>query len=69
MDRIAGAGITAWVEGPDGTYSDLTLTDDGVAPDVLADDGQYTGLMPYDQPGDYAVTVLFDNIALSLIHI
>ena len=63
VDRIARAGITAWVEGPDGTYSDLTLTDDGVAPDVLADDGQYTGLMPYDQPGDYAVTVLFDNIA------
>ncbi len=33
-----------------------------MAPDVLADDGQYTGFMPYDQPGDHAVTVLFDNI-------
>lgn len=60
--RIGGAGITAWVEGPDGAYADLTLSDDGVAPDVLANDGQYTGFLPYDQPGDYAVTVLFDNI-------
>lgn len=61
--RIAGAGVTAWAEGPDGAYVDLTLLDDGVAPDVLADDGQYTGFLPYDQPGDYDVTVIFDNIA------
>lgn len=62
VDRVARAGVTAWVEGPDGAFADLTLADDGVAPDEWADDGRYTGFLPYDQPGDYAVTVVFDNI-------
>ncbi len=63
VERIAKAGITAWVENPDGTFTDLALVDDGVAPDETADDGLYTGFLPYDQTGDYYVTVVFDNIA------
>ncbi|MEZ4637067.1 MAG: choice-of-anchor X domain-containing protein [Caldilineaceae bacterium] len=63
VDRIAGATATAWVEKPDGNFADLTLLDDGVAPDETADDGLYTGFMPYDQAGDYYATVVFDNIA------
>lgn len=62
IDRIAGAGVSAWVENPDGTFSDLSLLDDGVAPDETADDGLYTGFMSYDQAGDYYATVVFDNI-------
>ncbi|MFN8446382.1 MAG: LamG-like jellyroll fold domain-containing protein [Caldilineaceae bacterium] len=61
-DRIADAGITAWVENPDGSFSALTFKDDGVAPDKLADDGQYTGLLLYTEAGDYLVTTVFDNI-------
>ncbi|MEZ4833314.1 MAG: choice-of-anchor X domain-containing protein [Caldilineaceae bacterium] len=63
VDRIAGATATAWVEKPDGNFADLTLLDDGVAPDETTDDGLYTGFMPYDQAGDYYATVVFDNIA------
>jgi calcium-activated chloride channel regulator 4 len=63
VERIARAGLTAWVEAPDGAYNDLALSDDGVAPDETADDGRYTGFLPYDQPGDYYITVIFDNIA------
>jgi hypothetical protein len=62
LDRIAGAAVAAWVERPDGTYTDLVLKDDGVAPDVTANDGLYSGLLYYDEPGDHTVTVLFDNI-------
>ncbi len=62
VDRIARAAVTAWVEGPDDAFADLIFKDDGMAPDETADDGLYTGFLPYDQPGDYAATVLFDNI-------
>jgi hypothetical protein len=62
IERIAKAGVAAWVEKPDWTYDDVTLLDDGIAPDETADDGLYTGILPYDQPGDYYVTVVFDNI-------
>ena len=51
------------MEGPDGAYSDLTLADDGNAPDETANDGLYSGFLPYSQPGDHYVTVVFDNIA------
>ena len=62
VDRIAKATVTGWLEKPDGEYIELLLADDGVAPDELADDGLYSGLMPYDQPGDYYATIVFDNI-------
>ncbi len=61
-DAIAGATASAWVENPYGDYTDFQLRDDGVAPDQLADDGLYTALMPYDLPGAYYATVVFDNI-------
>ena len=63
INPIARAGVTAWVEDPDGIFSDLTLKDDGDLPDLYPDDGLYSGLLPYDQSGDYHVTVLFDNIS------
>jgi hypothetical protein len=63
VNRIARAGLTAWVEDPGGDYATLSLKDDGVAPDEEADDGLYSGFLPYDQPGDYYVTAVFDNSA------
>lgn len=63
INPIAGAGVTAWVEDPAGLFSDLTLKDDGNLPDLYPDDGLYSGLLPYDQSGDYHITALFDNIA------
>lgn len=63
VELIAKAGLTAWAETPTGEFIDLLLVDDGVAPDQTADDGLYTGFLPYDQPGDYYVTIVFDNIA------
>lgn len=63
INPIAGAGVTAWVEDPDGLFSDLSLKDDGNLPDLYPDDGLYSGLLPYDQSGDYHITALFDNIA------
>lgn len=62
-EAIARAQVTAWVEQPDGTVTDITFTDDGIAPDAHADDGQYTALLPYGAPGDYNVTAVFDNNA------
>lgn len=60
---IARAGLATQVTAPDGTQSTLALRDDGVAPDYLADDGRYTGIMPYDQNGSYTIAVAFDNTA------
>lgn len=62
IERIAKAGVEAWVEKPDGDFADLSLRDNGVAPDDTADDGLYTGILPYDRPGDYYITAVFDNI-------
>lgn len=56
-DPIAYAGVTASVEAPDGSARLLTLADDGLAPDVQADDGLYTGLLWYSQNGIYTITV------------
>jgi hypothetical protein len=58
---IAKAGIQAQVEAPGGQVSAFAIVDDGVPPDEYADDGRYTGFMPYDQDGSYQVTVNFDN--------
>jgi len=63
INPIAGAGVIAWVQGPNDFYSDITLKDDGILPDLYPNDGQYSGLMPYAQSGDYHITALFDNIA------
>lgn len=60
-DPIAGAAVRAEAEHPDGRNERLWLADDGVPPDVLADDGLYSGYMPYSQEGTYSVFVAFDN--------
>ncbi|MDM8529613.1 CARDB domain-containing protein [Anaerolineales bacterium HSG25] len=63
-DPIAKAGITVEVHPPaDGGVTSFAMNDDGVSPDVTADDGLYTGIMPYQQDGDYEVIVTFDNAA------
>lgn len=60
-DPIARAGVNARGQTPNGTYFDLTLKDDGLAPDLRPDDGLYTDLMPYQMAGEYTITVTFDN--------
>jgi hypothetical protein len=62
-EHIAGAGLTASATAPDGTVRGLALKDDGQAPDVLANDGLYSALLPYDRGGVYTVTAAFDNQA------
>ncbi len=47
---------------PDGTEVQLSLLDDGRSPDAIADDGIYTGFLPYNQNGDYWITADFDNV-------
>lgn len=61
-EAIARANATAWVEKPDGDFVDILFKDDGVAPDETVDDGLYSAYLPYDAPGDYHVTIVFDNL-------
>ena len=58
---IAGADVFAQVEAPDGTITLLTLRDDGVTPDSLADDGKYTGNLIYRQNGLHKISIQMDN--------
>lgn len=58
---ITGVSVTATYTGPDSTSHPLTFQDNGVAPDLIANDGLYSSIMPYTQNGDHAVTVSFDN--------
>jgi hypothetical protein len=58
---IARAGIQAQVVAPGGQVKSFDLVDNGIPPDEYADDGRFTGFMPYDQDGSYNVTVNFDN--------
>ncbi|RMG69750.1 MAG: hypothetical protein D6711_18910 [Chloroflexi bacterium] len=58
---IAQAEVTAVAIDPDNNTIPLTLRDDGAPPDTLADDGLYSGYMPYYQSGVYTVTVTFNN--------
>lgn len=60
-DPIANASVVATVTKPDTIQVALTLLDDGIAPDETANDGLYTGYLPYDQDGAYAIEVAFDN--------
>ncbi|MFK7804813.1 MAG: Ig-like domain-containing protein [Anaerolineae bacterium] len=60
-DLITGAGVAASVTTPNGSFASLNLTDDGVAPDLVAGDGSYTGYMPYSMDGYYSLSVTFDN--------
>lgn len=60
---IARANLATTVQPPGGAPFSLQLRDDGQPPDVLADDGRYTGFMPYQANGAHDVTVTFDNAA------
>lgn len=60
---IAKADVRAGVMLPDGTIHALDLRDDGLAPDPLADDGLYSGYMPYRQEGEHLVFASFNNLA------
>jgi len=62
-DPIAQAVVTASAVTLDGDSIPLLLLDDGTPPDALADDGFYSGYMPYQQNGTYTVTATFDNQA------
>jgi hypothetical protein len=61
VDPIAKASLAVSVTAPNGTLSVLPFADDGLAPDRLANDGFYSGIMPYAQNGTYTVTARFDN--------
>jgi tripartite motif-containing protein 71 len=58
---IAKADVATQVTRPDGTTMPLAFRDDGVSPDALADDGLYSAILPYTQPGEYRVDVSFAN--------
>ena len=58
---IARSAVDAQVKRPDGSIATLSLHDDGVAPDGLADDGTYTGVLNYSADGAYLVQVGFNN--------
>ncbi|PDW01369.1 VWA domain-containing protein [Candidatus Viridilinea mediisalina] len=60
---IARAGVRAIVEAPDGTVSEITMRDDGIAPDFMNEDGFYSALVNYQGDGEYFITVFFDNNA------
>lgn len=60
---ITRAGVVATATLPDGGTLPLTLVDNGMAPDHIAEDGIYSGFLPYSENGDYQVNVSFDNQA------
>ena len=60
---ISGAFVTASIERPSGATESFGVLDDGVAPDVLADDGIYSAVLSYEEDGINAVIVHFDNSA------
>jgi hypothetical protein len=60
---IAKASVQAGVLHPDGTVVKIALKDDGLPPDVLADDGLYSGFITYTQSGTYHAFARFDNEA------
>jgi uncharacterized protein YegL len=60
---VTDIDVVATIEGPDGSFEVFELADDGVAPDDMAQDGFYSGLLDYTVEGDYLITVYFDNFA------
>ena len=63
-EPVVGASVVASIEVPDGAGSipDITLEDDGIPPDVRADDGVYSGVIAnYTLDGNYEVMVTVTN--------
>ncbi len=53
----------ASLEHPDGSVTELLLRDDGVAPDAIANDGEYSTSFDANTVGDYFIIASFDNSA------
>jgi hypothetical protein len=68
LQAIAQAALQAQVSAPGGGVSPLTLKDDGIAPDEIANDGRFSGFMPYNQNGVYSVDVTFTNPSNSAVY-
>lgn len=58
---ILDADVVATVVDPNGFISPLNLRDDGIAPDLIADDGTYSGRVQYFQQGIHQITVSAGN--------
>lgn len=58
---IRGLSVNATVTAPDDATVTLPLRDDGAPPDVVADDGQYTGAIIEYSDGDYRFDVTVSN--------
>ena len=61
--NITGAGVIATVKLPDGSSVPILFADDGVAPDPVAGDGDYSAILGYKANGVYNIQVQFDNDA------
>ncbi|MGD9210957.1 MAG: pre-peptidase C-terminal domain-containing protein, partial [Desulfobacteraceae bacterium] len=56
------ATITSAADDDETALAELTLTDDGEVPDMIPNDGVYSGVYPnYSADGDYVVSVDVDN--------
>ena len=66
---IAGATVQGEVVLPNGQTQPLTFRDDGVAPDALADDGQYSALFVPTQNGQHQYRVTFTNPNQSAVEV
>ena len=60
-DVMTGVDLEATLTAPDGMTATIRMQDNGLAPDLVAEDGFYTGIMPYQQEGVHDVTILFTN--------
>lgn len=60
---ITAAGVTALVADPSGGLEVLALADDGLMPDLAADDGVYTATLEIDSCGIYLVDILASGTA------
>ncbi|MCH8204124.1 MAG: hypothetical protein IID09_03125, partial [Candidatus Hydrogenedentes bacterium] len=58
---IRGANVSGTLTRPNGFPSEIELRDDGIAPDLIANDGSYTAEFSYFQNGTYLIRVSADN--------
>jgi hypothetical protein len=61
--NITDANVIGQVTLPDSSIQAITFSDDGVAPDVLASDGEYSAIFSPSMNGIHTVNVQFDNNA------
>lgn len=58
---IGGLAVSGWVYEPNGEAIYVDLDDDGVAPDLIADDGIYSAYADYTQDGKHWIGVQISN--------